>query len=64
MSLHVGEIAQDGRWEKQRSGMMMALHCRPRAGPVRSSLGKRVPQTRMPKWSVNHVTPAIEPDKS
>jgi hypothetical protein len=25
---------------------MMALHCRSRAGPVRSSLGKRVPQTR------------------
>jgi hypothetical protein len=25
---------------------MMALHCRSRAGPLRSSLGKRVPQTR------------------
>ena len=42
---------------------MIALHCRAWAGPVRSSLGKRVAQTRMPKWSVNHVTPAIEPDK-
>jgi len=42
---------------------MIALHCRSWAGPVRSSLGKRVPQTRMPKWSVNHVIPAIEPDK-
>src|SRR6516165_778877 len=31
---------------KQRSDTMMALHCRSRAGPVRSSLGKRVPQTR------------------
>jgi len=45
VALHLGEIAQDNRWEKQRSGRMMALHCRSRAGPVRSSLGKRVPQT-------------------
>ena len=42
---------------------MVAPRRRSRAGPVRSSLGKRVPQTRVPKWSVNHVTPAIEPDK-
>ena len=34
---------------------MMALHSRSRAGPVRSSLGMRVPQTLMPKCSVNHV---------
>jgi hypothetical protein len=27
---------------------MIALHCRSWAGPVRSSLGKRVPQTRLP----------------
>src|SRR6516164_2037354 len=42
----LSEIAQDDSLEKQRSGRMMALHCRSRAGPVRSSLGKRVPQTR------------------
>ena len=41
-----GEIAQNDRWEKQRSGRMMALHCRSPAGAVHSSLGKRVPQTR------------------
>jgi hypothetical protein len=46
VALHLGEIAQDDRWGKQRIGRMMALHCRSRAGPVRFSLGKRVPQTR------------------
>ena len=45
VALHLGEIAQDNRWEEQRSGRMMALHCRSRADPVHSSLGKRVPQT-------------------
>jgi len=40
--LHQGEIAQDDRWGKQRSGTMIALHCRSWAGPVRSSGGKRV----------------------
>jgi len=39
MALHPGELAQDDRWEEQRSGRMMALHCRSRAGPVPSSLG-------------------------
>ena len=34
VALHLGEIAQDDRWEKQRSGRMVALHCRSRAGPV------------------------------
>ena len=61
MALHLGEIAQDDRSGKQRSGTMMALHSRSRAGPVRSSLGMRVPQTLMPKCSVNHVARAIEP---
>ena len=46
----LGEIAQDDRWEKQRSGQMMARHCRSRADPVRSSRGKRVPQTRNANW--------------
>ena len=58
MALHLGEIAEDGRWEKQRSGTMMALHCRSRAGPVRSSLGKRVPHTRNAQVGVNRVTSA------
>jgi hypothetical protein len=31
---HLGEIAQDDRWEKHRSGRMMALHRRSRVGPV------------------------------
>ena len=43
---------------KQRSGTIMALHCRSRAGPVRSSLGKRVPQTRNAQLGVNRVTSA------
>ena len=46
---------------------MMELYSCSRAGPVRSSLGMRVPQTLMPKSSVNHIlltiTRAIEPDK-
>ena len=42
VALHLGEIAQDDRWEKQGSGRMMALHCRSWTGPVRFSLGKRV----------------------
>ena len=63
MALHLGEIAQDDRWEKQRSGRMMVLHCRSRAGPVRSSLGKRVPQTRNAQLGVNRVTSGIAPDE-
>ena len=56
----LSEIAQDDSLEKQRSGRMMALHCRSRAGPVPSSLGKRVPQTADSYCPIgfNHVTPA------
>ena len=42
---------------------MIALHCRSWAWSCPLSLGKRVRQTRMPDGPVNHVTPAIEPDK-
>ena len=63
MALHLGEIAQDDRWEKQRSGRMMALHCRSRAGPVRSSLGKRVPQTRSAQLGLTILHLRIEPDE-
>ena len=61
MALHLGEIVQDGRWEKQRSRRMMALHCRSRAGPVRSSLGKRVPQTRNCPIGLTMLYYRIEP---
>ena len=38
MTLHLGEIAQDDRWEKQRSGRMMALHkARPRSSAHRGA---------------------------
>ena len=37
---------------------MMPLDCRSLAGPVRSSLGKRVPQTRNAQLGVNRVTSA------
>ena len=63
MALHLGEIAQDDRWEKQRSGRMMALHCRSRAGPVRSFLGKRVPQTRNAQLGLTMLHQRIEPDE-
>src|SRR5262249_16617662 len=53
---------QDDRWEKQRSGVMMVLHCRSRASPVRSSLGKRVRRHATPNW-VNVVNQRIEPDE-
>ena len=56
MSLHLGEIAQDDRWEKQRSGRMMALHRRSRAGSVPASLGKRVPQTRNAQLGLTMLT--------
>ena len=62
-ALHLGEIAQDDRWEKRRSGRMMALHCRSRAGPVRSSLGKRVPQTRNAQLGLTMLHQRIEPDE-
>ena len=61
MALHLGEIAQDNRWENQSSGRMMALHCRSRAGPVRSSLGKRVPQTRNCPIGLTMLYYRIEP---
>jgi len=56
VALHLGEIAQDNRWEEQRSGRMMALHCRSRADPVHSSLGKRVPQTRNAQLGLTMLT--------
>jgi hypothetical protein len=42
---------------------MMAPHCRSWAAPVRSSLGKRVPQTRNAQLAVNRVHQRIEPDE-
>src|SRR5438105_1421243 len=42
---------------------MMALHCRSRAGPVRSSLGKRVPQTRNAQLGLTMLHQRIEPDE-
>jgi len=56
VTLHLGEIAQDDRWEKQRSGRMMALHRRSRAGSVPASLGKRVPQTRNAQLGLTMLT--------
>ena len=63
MALHLGEIAQDDRWENQRSDRMMALHCRSRAGPVRCFLGKRVPQPRNAQFGLTMLHPRIEPDE-
>ena len=63
VALHLGEIAQDDRWEKQRNGRMMALHWRSRAGPVRSSLGKRVLQTRNAQLGFTMLDQRTEPDE-
>jgi len=52
--LRLGQIAQDDRFPKQRSGTMMVLHRRLRVGPV-ALLGTRVPRARSCKKSgVNH----------
>src|SRR5215831_21039899 len=42
---------------------MMALHCRSRAVPVRSSLGKRVLQTRNAQLGLTILHQRIEPDE-
>ena len=60
MALHLGEMAQDERREKQRGGRMMALHCRSRA--VLSALlwasECRRPHLVMPNW-VTYVAQRI-----
>ena len=51
----LSEIAQDDSLEKQRSGRMMALHCRSRAGPAARLWAS---ECRRLVIGVNHVTPA------
>jgi hypothetical protein len=62
VTFHLGEIAQDDRWEKQRSGRMMELHRRSRAGPVPASGQASAADPQCP-IGVNHVNQRIEPDE-
>jgi hypothetical protein len=63
VALHLEEIAQDDRREKQRSGRMMALHCRSRAGPVRSSSGQTSAADPYAQLGLTMSHQRIEPDE-
>jgi hypothetical protein len=63
MPMHVGEIAQDDRWWKQRSGTMIALHCRSWAGPVRSSSGQTSAADPYAQLGLTMSHQRIEPDE-